>query len=42
MSKKDESVFTDQEVFRLRKLLPKVKRQMNKDDDGKNSNVCFK
>ena len=42
MSKKDESGFTDQEVFRLRKLLPKVKRQMNKDDDGKNSSVCFK
>ena len=30
MNQKDESGFTDLEVFRLRKLLPKVKRLMNK------------
>ena len=40
MSQKDESGLTDQEVFRLRKLVLKAKRQMN-NDDGKISNVCF-
>ena len=31
----------DEFLFRQNKLLPKVKRQMNKDEDGKESNVCF-
>ena len=36
MSQKDESGLTDQEVFRLRKLVLKAKRQMNNGDG-----MCF-
>lgn len=39
MSQKEESGLTDQEVFRLKKLVLKVKKQLN--NDVKNSNVCF-
>ena len=40
ISQKEVSGLTDQEVFRLKKLVLKAKKQMNS-DDGKCSNVCL-
>ena len=38
MSQREESGLTDQEVFRIKKLVLRAKRQLS--SDGKDSNVC--